>query len=191
MKKLIALALCAIMLVSFSLMTVSAASELDANEQAVMDALKEKVTIGDKEMIIPEAYFTYVENYFRQDGVALNEQQAAAILAEVTAAKATIVSGGELAFDDMAPATRAAVLENIQEAAAAIDLVAEFDASSKEVTILDQSGDPVLAPMDASEVKATGSSVDMTAIILASISVVVAFGLCVVIAKKAKSAAAA
>ena len=191
MKKLIALALCAIMLVSFSLLTASAASELDANEQAIMDALREKVTLGDVEMVIPEAYFTYVENYFRQDGVALTEQQAAAILDEIAAAKETIKDGGELAFDDMAPATRAAVLENIEAAAEAIDLVAEFDVEDKEVTILDQSGAPVLAPMDVTEVKATGSSVDMTAVILASISVVVAFGLCVVIAKKAKSAAAA
>ena len=191
MKKVLSLALCAIMLIAFSVMTVSAAGDLNDYEQAIMDELKEKVSIGDSEMIIPSDYFNYVENYFRQDTVSLTQPQADAILDEIAAAKAAIIAGGELAYDDMSGNTTAAVLECIQDAAAAIDLTADFNANTHVITLKDANGAPVMEAMDANEVRATGSSVSVTTIVVAALSVVVAFGLCVVIAKKAKVAAAA
>ncbi len=191
MKKVLSLALCAIMLIALSVMTVVAAGDLNEYEQAIMDELKEKVSIGDIEMIIPSAYFNYVENYFRQDGVSLTEDQANTILAEIAASKAAIVAGGELAYNDMSSSTTSAVLENIKDAAAAIGLNAEFNANTQVVTLKDANGAPVMESMDVTEVRATGSSVSVTTIVVAALSVVAALGLCVVIAKKAKVAAAA
>ena len=191
---MIAIALCALLLIAVSVMTASAAT-LNSYEQSIINELKASVSKGNETMFVPQAYFTYVENYFKQNDVDLSEAQATAIKAEIATAKSTILAGGKLSYNDMTNATRQAVLTNIENSATAIDLRAEFDVEDKTVALYSASApaesQPVLAPMDVTKVKATGSSMSLTTIIVASLSVVAAFGLCAVIAKKAKAAAAA
>ena len=58
-------------------------SGIDANEQAVLDKLNTPITVGNKVMTLPAEYYNQAENYLKQDGVSISDEQKAQLTAKI------------------------------------------------------------------------------------------------------------
>ena len=56
--------------------SVSAASDVNDNEQAILDELGTSVDLGGNETYLPDQYINQAENYFLEDDVDLTEDEA-------------------------------------------------------------------------------------------------------------------
>ena len=182
MKKLFAILLSiAILLVPMSL-CVGAEAALNANEQKILAALKDKVNVNGVEVIIPANYITQAENYFKT--IDVSKAQAEEILGYID-------EGTELIKDTdikntadlkvLAKSHKTEILDLGKKACAVVEATLTYD--GKDVTIVaDETGTTLFdaAPV----VKTTGADVDFStmAIILSSVAVVL--GVAFVASKK-------
>ncbi len=182
MKKLFAILLCiAILLVPMSL-SVGAAAALNADEQRIITALKEKVTVNGVQVKIPDNYVTQAENYFKT--IEVSKAQADEILGYIDEGTELIKDTNIKNTTDLkvlAQSHKTEILDLGKKACAVVEATLTYD--GKDVTIVaDETGATLFdaAPI----VKTTGADVDFStmAIILSSVAVVL--GVAFVASKK-------
>ncbi len=182
MKKLFAILLTiAILLIPMSL-TVGAAAALNADEQRIIAALKEKVNVNGIEVKIPENYVTQAENYLKT--IEVSKAQADEIIAYIAAGQEIIKDTDIKNSTDLkvlAQGHKEEILELGQKASAVVNATLTYD--GKDVTIVSNETGAVL--FDAAPiVKTTGADVDFSAMAVVLSSVAVILGVAFVASKK-------
>ena len=76
MKKICSILLALVLLIVPMAISVSAAGDLNANEQKIVTELKKELKIGNKTFAIPKEYVTEAENYFKTIDVSEAERMA-------------------------------------------------------------------------------------------------------------------
>ena len=159
--------LCAI--VAASVMAVSAipvfAAGINASEKAVLDSLKEGVTVGTQTVYAPDSYITQAENYLNT--VDMTEAQSKEILGYVAEVKEAVKADPNADITSLSSATVNKVKDLATKAAKVMGLTLTFN--GKTATIVDASGKVVFTGEAA--VKATGANADVTNAIVASIAI--------------------
>ena len=181
MKKICTVLLAIVLLIVPMAMSVSAAGDLNANEQKILTELKKEVKIGDKSFAIPKEYVTEAENYFKT--IDVTEQEADEILGYIAEGEALIVAQNITGTTDLKtlPGTvKDEILQLGKDAVAVTGGVLTYD--GRTVTIRNAAGQVVFdaAPI----VKQTGAEVDFTAIAIVAAAVVLVLGAAIVVAKK-------
>ena len=181
MKKICAIILALVLLIVPMTVSVSAAGDLNANEQKIITELKKEVAIGDKTFVVPAQYVTQAENYFKT--IDVTDAQAKEILGYIAEGEKLVVAQKITATTDLKVLkddVKSKILDLGKKAVAVTGDVLTYD--GKHVTITDANGKVVFK--NAPIVKQTGEQVDFTAIALISLAVVTVLGASVVIAKK-------
>ena len=127
MKKLMALVLAVILVVSLIPMGVSART-LTAEEKALFDELRAHIGVADGEFSLPADAVTQGENYVASLAAALTPDQITEIRAQVTAAIATVKAENTGDVDKWSENAKAAVLANVDAAAKVVGCTAVADA---------------------------------------------------------------
>jgi len=157
MKKIMA-TIAIVMLVVFSAFSASAATEITANEQKILDALSASITTSNGTVTIPDSNINQVKQYLLKKDVDATE--VTTILAKINDAKAvtTTVSGTSFAqvYDNMPAATRTKVIDIAKDAANVVGATLSVDATAKTVTITDPEAGTFT--LDVAAVKKTGVS---------------------------------
>lgn len=181
MKKICAILIALVLLIVPMTISVSAAGDINANEQKVITALSEKVTIDGKTFKVPKEYITQASNYFKT--IDMTEAQATEILGYIKEGKEIIVDQkitGTTNLDTFAAATKQEILELGKKAAAATGATLTFD--GEKVVVKNAAGQEVFNA--AAIVKQTGIEVDFTSIAIIVSSVVALLAFSLVVAKK-------
>lgn len=181
MKKICAILIALVLLIVPMTLSVSAAGDINANEQKVITAISEKVTIEGKTFKIPSEYITQASNYFKT--IDMTEAQATEILGYLKEGKEIIVAQkltSTTNLDTLSAATKQEILELGKKAAAAAGAVLTFD--GEKVVIKNAAGQEVFNA--AAVVKQTGVEVDFTSIAIIAASVVALLAAAIVVAKK-------
>jgi hypothetical protein len=181
MKKILACVASALLAVTVS-MTAFAASGISANEQAVLDKLKAPITVGDKTLTLPAEYYNQAENYLKQDGVDVTDEQKAVINAQIDEAVATVKASGVTDLAKLPSDVKSKLMTNAQTAAKELDLTLTFDNSNKTITVKDKSGN-VVAKIE-NVIKTTGA--DTTVAVVTAATLVALLAGCAVVARKSK-----
>ena len=182
MKKICSILLALVLLIVPMAISVSAAGDLNANEQKIISELSKEVTITGKKVTFPAEYVTQAANYFKT--IDVTEEQAKEILGYIAEGEKLVTSQKVVHsithFNNFEPAVNAKILELGKKAVAVTGGILTYD--GKTVTITNAAGQIVFdgAPI----IKQTGAEVDFTAIVLAAIAVISLLGIAVVVAKK-------
>lgn len=202
MKKVSAV-LFALLVAAAAVVTVFAAG-VNENEQAVLDTLKESVTMDGKEMVFPDAYINQAENYFNT--TELTADQASQITSIIDEGKAILASSGAANIQDLSKSDKSSLFGLLNNAMAVDSGSASYDNTTREVTLYDKDGTVLLKVVptlvekgtgeavnsegkviDSGVIKTTGPSADYTPLIIggAVLVLVVAIGLIFLINKRA------
>ena len=181
MKKICSILLALVLLIVPMTISVSAAGDLNANEQKIITELKKKLEIGDKTFSIPKEYVTEAENYFKT--IDVTEAQANEIIGYIVEGEEILVAQNITKTTDLkvlAPEVKKQILKLGQDAVAVTGGTLVYD--GENVVITNAAGQIVFdaAPI----IKQTGAEVDFTAIVLAAVAVIAVLGAAVVVAKK-------
>lgn len=183
MKKIAACIASMVLAASLSL-TAFAASGIDANEQAVLDKLNTPITVGNKVMTLPAEYYNQAENYLKQDGVSISDEQKAQLTAKIDEATKVLQDNGTTDLASLPKTVRSQLVTLAQDAAKIVDLTLTYDNGSKTITIVDKAG-TVVAKIE-NVVKTTGA--DTTAAVMTAVTLIALLAGCAVVARKAKLA---
>ncbi|MBQ1186411.1 MAG: hypothetical protein IIX54_01825 [Clostridia bacterium] len=181
MKKICAVILALVLLIVPLTISVSAAGDLNANEQKIISELKKEVKIGEKTFAVPAQYVNQAENYFKT--IDVTEAQAKEILGYIAQGEKLVVAQKITATTDLKVLkddVKSEILSLGQKAVAVTGGVLTYD--GKNVTITDANGKVVFK--NAPIIKQTGEQVDFTAIAIITLAAVTLLGASVVIAKK-------
>lgn len=182
MKKVCSILLALVLLIVPMAISVSAAGDLNANEQKIIAELSKEVTITGRTVSVPSEYVTQAKNYFKT--IDVTDAQAEEILGYIAEGEKLVKSqkvvNSTTHFNTFEPAVNSKILDLGKKAVAVTGGVLVYD--GKNVTITNAEGKVVFdaAPI----VKQTGAEVDFTAIVLATIAVVAILGAAIVVAKK-------
>lgn len=161
MKKLLS-AVLVIMLLAMSVIGVSAAGDLNAYEQQILDLLATKIEVGESHAEIPAEYIAQAKNYFMT--LDVTEQQSKEIIAILEEGIETGKKALEDAehhgkhivnIKDFDQADKEHILECGEEACEVIDLTLTYVPADNHVVIVDDANKPVFK--DEPIVKTTGS----------------------------------
>lgn len=157
MKKIIAMVVIALLAV-FTVFSASAASQLTADEQKILDALSASITTSNGTVTIPSADINQVKQYLLAKDVDATE--VTTILAKIDEAKAVTatVPGTSFAqvYQNMPAATKTEVVDIAQDAAKVVGATLSVNATAKTVTITDAEAGTFT--LDNSAIKKTGVS---------------------------------
>ena len=181
MKRILTVLLAIVLLIVPMAMSVSAAGDINANEQKILEELRTELKIGNKTFAVPKEYVTEAENYFKT--IDVTEAQATEIIGYIVEGEEILVAQNITKTTDLkvlAPEIKKQILKLGQDAVAVTGGVLIYD--GKNVVITNAAGQIVFdaAPI----IKQTGAEADFTAIIIAAAAVVVLLGSAIVVAKK-------
>ncbi|MBO5852566.1 MAG: hypothetical protein J6Q74_02015 [Clostridia bacterium] len=181
MKKICSILLALVLLIVPMTLSVSAAGDINANEQKIITELKKELEIGNKKFALPKEYVTQAENYLKT--VDVNEAQANEIIGYIEDGEEILIAEkitGTTDLKTLPVAAKQQILDLGKKAVAVTGATLTFD--GKNVVIKNAEGKVVFdaAPV----VKQTGAEVDFTAIALSVLAVVAILGGAIVVAKK-------
>ncbi len=127
MKKLMALVLALVLVVSLIPMSVSART-LTAEEKALFDELRAHIAVADGEFYLPADVVTQGENYVASLAAALTPAQITEIRAQVTAAIAAVKAENTGEVSKWSEKTKSEILAKIDAAAKVVGCTAVADA---------------------------------------------------------------
>ncbi|MDD2495821.1 MAG: hypothetical protein PHV07_05150 [Oscillospiraceae bacterium] len=157
MKKIIA-TITIVMLVVLSVLSASAATQINTDEQKVLDALSGSITTSDGSVTIPDSYINQVKQYLLAKEIDATE--ATTILAKINEAKTVTktVPGTSFTkvYDNMTSATKNNVIGIAQDAADVAGATLTVNATAKTVTIADSEAGTFVFDLNA--IKKTGVS---------------------------------
>lgn len=126
-----------------------------ANTDAILDSLREGVTVHGQTVPIPASYVNQAENYFASHHIS--DDQAEYILGQVEAAKAAIQQSGVTDLKKLDKNTKNRILAAAQAAADEANLKLSVG-SNKNVKIVDSSGNVTFTGENV--IKTTGAAVE-------------------------------
>lgn len=174
MKKLVAI-LFVLAIIAVLPLTAFAATGINANEQAILDALASGVVVGEdgRTFTIPQEYINSAKNYFAGD-CDMTAEEKTAVLSYVNAGAAVVkkaaeelkVEGKEFSLSKLDEAARAEILSLGQSACAEVDLVLTYAPTTNQVVVTPVgSNTPVFE--SAPVIKTTGQDFALTAGLIA------------------------
>lgn len=116
--------------------SVSAASDVNDNEQAILDELETSVDLGGNETYLPEQYVNQTENYFLEDDVDLTEEEADEVIEKIGAVKDYLENAGVESFVGLSDDQIDKVVALSNEAAGVVGLKLSYDKTTREVTVI-------------------------------------------------------
>lgn len=135
MKKIVAVML-AVLLISALCVPAFAASDINADEQRVLDAVAEVVTSEEgAKMSLKDADINQAKNFLMRDEIDLNKADADEIIANIEKCF-DIVTKAELKSEkltDMSEADRQALLAAANDAGAPVNVTVSYDAAANKV----------------------------------------------------------
>lgn len=175
MKRAISVVLLAIMMVSILSVCAFAAPSINADEQRILDAVSEKITVSGKEITLDPIWINYAKNYMSGDNVNITKAQADEIIGYVTQAKEIAKSSelvGTKKFKDQANKD---IFALVQKSAKVVGLTAEHKATDvHHFTIRDAQGNIICE--STATIKATGASVNYGVLAVVAFVIVAAIG---------------
>ncbi len=190
MKKITSVLVALVVLVSVFAFSASAAGAINTYEQKVLDYLSQHVQLGKTDFKIPDEYINQAKNYFLT--IDMTEDQANDVIGHVNEGievlKSCAVPDKDFDMKILPQAKKADLLKAGQDASAVTGANLTYDVSSEKVVITvipEGSNVPVVIFSDEPIVKATGSSLSASAVILTA--GVMALALCVVVAASKKA----
>ena len=126
-----------------------------ANTDAILDSLREGVTVNGQTIPIPASYVNQAENYFASHHIT--DDQAEYILGQVEAAKAAIQESGVTDLKKLDKSTKNRIMAAAQAAADEANLKLSVG-SNKNVKIVDSIGNVTFTGENV--IKTTGAAVD-------------------------------
>lgn len=182
MKKILAILLAIMVLVVPMTVCVSAAGDINANEQRILTELKKEIKINSKTFIVPKEYVNQAENYFKT--IDVTEAQADEIIGYINRGVGILQTSnkvnGTTDLKVLVKADKEEILDLGKKAVAVTGGVLTYNGST--VNIKNAAGQTVFdsAPI----VKQTGTDVDFTAIIIAAVAVITLLGAAFIVSKK-------
>lgn len=163
-----------------AMMVTFAVPAFAAGKDDIMSELNAGITVGDKTKQIPAQYINAAQQYL--DNNQLTDEQYAAVLANVKAAKQIVVDSGITEFKDLDAATKNAIVAEVQKAADTLGLKVTIDIDNKTVAVTDKDGKVIFSNGDP--IKPTGAQADATAAIVIGFVILAVVGAGVFTAKK-------
>lgn len=187
MKKNVVWALVLLIVFSFA-GTVSAASDVNAYEQQVLDRLAEGVKVGDATVSASAEEINVAKNFFMRDDVNFTQDDAQVIIAGIDEVAGVIKAEGATDITDLSTSGKQQILGFAQAAAEGVtsmDITFSYDSGTKTASILSGTGS-VLAQSDVTTestvVKQTGFGYEVTAMVVGGLVVLALAGM--ILAKK-------
>lgn len=184
MKKISIVLAVAVAIVALSV-SVAAATDINANEQKIVDAVAKVHTVNDGELSIPDATQNQVSLYLMRDGVDLTEEEADYIVEKIEACYAIVEAAGVSDFDairQLPGDKKTELLDLAREAAQKIGLTVAYNAADHSLTVADAAGKEVATV--STDLKFTGE--DNTAWIVTAICIAALLCGGFAVAKKAR-----
>ncbi len=180
-KKVLALALSALMVFAFFALPISAAG-LNDFEQKLMDKISGVVNINGTDVYLPPEYVNQAKNYFLSyDMTEAQYNEIVGILDEAIALVKENAPDGVFAFQKLSSDMKKKVLAYGKEAVAVVGLTMTYD--GKNIKIVNK--DNVVVFEDTPAVKTTGVAADFTMLWVAAGTLTVLLAAAVVVSKKA------
>ena len=118
--------------------TVSAAAGINDAEQQVLDSLDAGIELESGEVLeVPDGRINEAENYFAQDDVDLDQEQAGSIVAQIDAAKDYIIETGITSWSELDDSMRSELVSFAQSAA---------DDANLKITVTAEGGVTIATP---------------------------------------------
>ncbi len=178
MKKLMALVLAVVLVVSLIPMGVSART-LTAEEKALFDELRAHIEVKDGEFHLPADVVTQGENYVASLTNALTPAQITEIRAQVTAAIAVVKAEETGVVEKWSDAAKAEILKKVDAAAKVVNCTAVADAKGG-IEVKDAAGKTVVVNDEL--VKKTGF--DAESMIVVGLCTITVLCACAFVSKK-------
>lgn len=183
MKKLVSVML-AVMMVAALAVTAFAATDINADEQRIVDAAAQTRVIEGKVADIPAYTQNELKMYLMRDEVDLTAEQADAVVGKINECFDYVEENGIADMEtikNMPYEQRKHLLTLAQEAGAFVDLVVTYDFNAKQLVFSDQEGQ-LISAVDTT-IKFTGAETTTIVLLVAGVLVLIAGG--AVVAKKA------
>lgn len=180
MKKLAVIVLAIALLIVPMSITASAAGDINEYEAKVIDAISERVKVGNKFFLIPDNYVKQAENFFKT--IDMTKGQSEDILALVDANKQLLIDNNIVELKELKKlpqGIKQQILDNGKDAALVVGAVLTYDGEHVTVT---HNGDPIFE--DVPVVKVTGAETDFTVTALAVVGIVALLAVAFVAASK-------
>ncbi len=188
MKKLSAILLALLILVVPCCIGASAAGAINANEQKILDALDQYITLGTTKYHIPDEYITHAKNSFLT--LDITEQETEEILGYINEGieilKSDALPNEEFHMNVIPREDKEKILELGKKACEVVDQTLVYDSEEHTVIITteDESGNPVVLFDSEPIIKTTGAEVNTIVVVSAVLAVVMVAAF--VISKKVK-----
>ena len=142
--------------------TVSAAAGINDAEQQVLDSLNAGIELESGEVLeVPPGRINEAENYFAQDDVDLDQEQAGSIVAQIDAAKDYIIETGITSWSELDDSMRSELISFAQSAADDAGLEVSISADGNVSTATGGNNDGNTTKPDNSGVNANSGGVNV------------------------------
>lgn len=159
-----------------------AAPAFALSKDDVMNEINSGFTIGSKTKQVPAEYVNAAQKFL--DTHTLTDAQITSIVADIKAAKATAVAGGETEFEKMDAATQQSIISSVQKAADTAGLKITVNSDKKSVAVTDASGNAIFDNGGTGAIKTTGAQVNTSVAVILSIVIFTIIGAASVVACK-------
>lgn len=177
-KKLFVVA--AVVCMTFAMSICACAAEITTDEQKLIDVLKAGVVVEGKTVKIPGKYINQAESYLMRKDVTKGEVDK--ILEYVGTAKDYAVSEKITDLSEMSKKQMDKMISIAEDAAAVVEVKLTVNTKTGIIKGVDKQGNVVLSGEET--IKQTG--MDINATVVVAVSLIVAVGVCVVVAAKKK-----
>lgn len=184
MKKLISVLLSLVLLSLFAL-PVLGASDVNAEEQKILDKLAAGVTIDGKLVTLSAEELNLAKNFFMRDEIDLTAADVAGLLTAIDEVAAILKDADVTNVTDLSSSDKLAIVAIVEAAVAAVESVEltfsyDFDTNIAQVL---GAGGVVLAEStltaESTVIKDTANNLSMTWILLGALSLIVIGGVAV------------
>ena len=161
--------------------TVSAAAGINDAEQQVLDSLNAGIELESGEVLeVPPGRINEAENYFAQDDVDLDQEQAGSIVAQIDAAKDYIIETGITSWSELDDSMRSQLISFAQSAADGAGLEVSISADGNVSTATGGNNDGNTTKPDNSGVNANNDPIKTTGFDVPSVAAVAGVGILMV-----------
>lgn len=175
MKKLLSLVVALVAVVAFAKPVKAEAAAISANEQQIVSALKQPVTIGGQSFTLPQEYLTQTENYLKANDLTAAQVNTVLsdikgvmnILANANVDASKIDANDITSLGRLLSAADVAAIKNLVTNAASTIGLTVTNWGHGAVEFADKSGETVLTT--GSAVKQTGANYMVSLIVLVSL----------------------
>ncbi len=171
-KKIILILLVGLLVLAFGTVA-SAASDINAAEQSILDRLEKGVEVNGKIVTLAQAETNVAKNFFMRDEVNFSSADAAVVIAGIDKIANVIKGENVTKITDLSLAAKQQILNFAQEAAAGVTSMAitfSYDYAKKEASVIGTDSGTVFAvanvTSESTVIKQTGFSLQTTVLVV-------------------------